>query len=56
MKKEEKESKPDWLETLFNVNPRLAERAEEYIEGILAERAEKLTTNIPYLLGQMAAL
>jgi len=29
-----KSKKPDWLETLYNVNPRLAERAEEYIKSL----------------------
>jgi hypothetical protein len=25
---------PDWLETLWNINPRLAERAEEYLKNL----------------------
>jgi len=30
----ESKTKPDWLETLFNVNPSLAERAEKHIKGL----------------------
>lgn len=49
-------NKPGWLETLWNVNPTIAEQAQKDFEQWQKDKTKKCNCDIPHVIGRSEQL